>query len=86
MKSNKTTVKIKNTLRSTVIFENPPPDYWSQIKEYAKYRSIADIDESVLNSAAEVIEDTNSEYKVMFVNGQSGWIWKDNCTQLKKLS
>jgi hypothetical protein len=86
MKFNKTTVKIKNNLRSSVIFENPPPDYWSQIKGCEKYRSLADIDESVLNLAAEVIEDTNSEYKVMFVNGQSGWIWKDNCTQLKKLS
>lgn len=87
MKDNKNiNVKINNNIRSTVVFENPPPDYWAQVKEYVPYRSIIDIDQKVLNTTAEVVEDTNSEYKVMFVNGQSGWIWKDNCTQIKKLS
>lgn len=79
-------IKIKNNLRSSVIFENPPPDYWVQIKEYAKHRSIVDIDETVLKHSAKVIEDTNSEYKVMFINGQTGWIWKDNCLQIKMFS
>jgi hypothetical protein len=79
-------IKIKNNLRSAVIFENPPADYWSQVKEYQKYRSVIDIDESVLNSMAEVVEDTSSEYKVSFINGQSGWVWKDNCIEIKKFS
>jgi hypothetical protein len=87
MKDNKNiNVKINNNIRSTVIFENPPSDYWTQIKEYTPYRSIIDIDQKVLNTIAEVVEDTNTEYKIMFMNGQSGWIWKDNCVEINKIS
>lgn len=86
MKLNKINVRLNVNLRSMIIFETPPVEQWVQVKEYVQYRSLIDIDQSVLNTIAEVIEDTKSEYKLLFINGQSGWIWKDNCEQVKKLN
>jgi len=86
MKLNKMNVRLNLNLRSTIIFETPPVEHWIQVKEYVQYRSLIDIDQDVLNTIAEVIEDTKSEYKIMFINGQSGWVWKDNCAQVKNLN